>query len=287
MIVRVLQSPHSKSQHYFQLRACFCVGFHILETRGLRHLLLPTLRIMMMMSYNATGATATLLSYTNCLVTLHKNLVGVITFLRGGTRSKSKKDLCRDDACRCSGSEWELNKWRELGRDSRGEDLLLRLILSYGWPRWVKESRCWSTNSRLKCLLFCCSVDVDVDDVEFWGKFLRDLRSDLRWFCSLIFTLLGWVSPIRMTKEGHSDLMFSCCGFFFEAHKFHPIQHCDLGSQKSTSLPKFHWGEFLIGVLSCHCRISFRLRKLNRDDEEGHCDLVFSCCGFYLNLNRN
>ena len=202
------------------------------------------IRCWWLMSYNATAATGTLLSYTNCLVTLHKNLVGVITFLRGGTRSKSKKDLCRDDACRCSGSEWELNKWRELGRDSRGEDLLLRLILSYGWPRWVKESRCWSTNSRLKCLLFCCSVDVDVDDVEFWGKFLRDLRSDLRWFCSLVFTLLGWVSPIRMTKEGHSDLMFSCCGFFFEAHKFHPIQHCDLGSQKSTSLPKFHWESF-------------------------------------------
>lgn len=137
-----------------------------------------------MMSYNAPGATATLLSYTNCLVTLQKNSVRVITFLRGGTRSKSKKeihssypDLCRDDACRCSGSEWELSKWRELGRDSRGEDLLQLLILSYGWPRWVQESRCWSTNSRFKCLIFCCSVGVDVDDVEFWGKFFRDLRA--------------------------------------------------------------------------------------------------------------
>jgi hypothetical protein len=31
----------------------------------------------------------------------------------------SDPDLCREDACRCSGigSEWELNKWREVGRD--------------------------------------------------------------------------------------------------------------------------------------------------------------------------
>ena len=83
-----------------------------------------------MMSYNAIRATATLLSYTQYLVTLQKNWVTEESssfYEEELAASQIRKfvllthDLCRDGACRCSGSEWELNKWRELGRDSRGE----------------------------------------------------------------------------------------------------------------------------------------------------------------------